>query len=67
MSSSRNRSRSGYNTPLGALNETLSEDHTQRNNDHRREQGLTPKHCGTEASVNQHGDWACAICGDVFA
>ncbi|MFJ6566597.1 hypothetical protein ACIQNU_04205 [Streptomyces sp. NPDC091292] len=35
-------------------------------NDKRRDQGLPPLHCRVEASINQHGDWECGWCGEVF-
>ncbi|MGW0920123.1 hypothetical protein ACWD3J_14035 [Streptomyces sp. NPDC002755] len=46
--------------------EAVREDRTQRANDVRREQGLAPTHCGKPASLNQHGDYQCGRCGDVF-
>lgn len=45
----------------------VREARTQQANDRRLAQGVVPKHCGAEASLNKHGDWACARCGDVFA
>ncbi|WP_458089429.1 hypothetical protein [Streptomyces malaysiensis] len=47
--------------------QAVREQRTAEANDRRREQGLNPKHCGAEASMNKDGDWACTRCGDVFA
>ena len=46
--------------------EAVREERTQLANDRRREQGLKPKHCGVEASMDRHGDWLCGKCGADF-
>ncbi|OMI34412.1 hypothetical protein [Streptomyces sparsogenes] len=52
---------------LRTHSQATREQRTAEVNDRRRRQGLTPMHCGAEASLNKYGDWECTRCGDVFA
>ncbi|MFD8771412.1 hypothetical protein [Streptomyces sp. NPDC059916] len=66
MSNSNNRPESAVDRAVRHHSEAVREDRTQRANDERIAQGLTPKHCGVEVSTNQWGDWVCGKCTAVF-
>lgn len=63
---SNNRPESDFDHAMRRNSEAVREDRTQRANDERIEQGLAPKHCGTETSRTKYGDDQCRRCGDVF-
>ncbi|MFI5992465.1 hypothetical protein ACIBAC_11510 [Streptomyces sp. NPDC051362] len=61
-----NNRESDRDRALRQHSEAVREERTQLANDRRIEQGLTPKHCGMEVSINRHGDYVCRKCGAIF-
>lgn len=66
MSNSNDRPESRVDQAVRRHSEAVREERTQLANDRRREQGLKPKHCGVEASMNRWGDWVCGRCSADF-
>lgn len=61
-----NRPESELSRALRVHSEAVREERTQIANDELLARGLTPKHCGVEASIDQYGDYVCRKCGADF-
>jgi hypothetical protein len=59
------RPESSLDRALRRHRDAVHEERTQIDNDNRLVQGLPPKHCGVQMSLNERSDWACTRCGEV--
>ena len=59
------RKPSDIDNDLRRHSQAVTERRQQEANDRCASQGLGPRHCGVEASMNSYGDYECVRCGEV--